>query len=391
MTVGLGTIVRPGQFLAPQPEPIKGLLLDAATETTDVAWQDTVALYESFNCVTAGSTAVLPCPANLLTAPVQSASSTATTGGTLAAGTYRAVITAINSRGETVASNEISQVTTGATSTVTWNWAAVTGATGYRVYVTNAGAGTETFLVQVGAVTTYVWTGTPAYSAGNAAPPTTNTAVVVVSKTFQSSAWQNAIKFAVYTGVVCKLVGFDVQNAEAELERVFNNRESIAVARALMQQRFIASGGNWSAATDITPAAGAVDPSVGLALLESHAAANYAGQATIHMPRTIGSLVTRNGQAELVGNTLISSLGSKIAADPGYEFPNNSPTNTAPAAGELWVYASGEVTVAASEVVQKSGLDLVETTDSNRFRILRERMYLATVDCYTAAVRVKVQ
>jgi hypothetical protein len=102
--------------------------------------------------------------------PVNAAFATATTGGTLAAGTYWYRVSAINSRGETIASTETSQVTTGSTSTVTVNWGAVTGATGYKVYGRTTGA--ELLIATVGAVTTYIDTGaiTP-----SGALPTANT------------------------------------------------------------------------------------------------------------------------------------------------------------------------------------------------------------------------
>ncbi|MBS0364901.1 MAG: hypothetical protein JSR67_03645 [Proteobacteria bacterium] len=107
-----------------------------------------------------------------LSAPAQNAPTTAATGGTLAAATYYFVITALNASGETVASNERSIATTGATSTVTLSWAAVTGATGYRVYRGTA-AGAESVYFAPGNVTTFTDTG----AAGTAgAPPATNTA-----------------------------------------------------------------------------------------------------------------------------------------------------------------------------------------------------------------------
>src|SRR5216110_773245 len=55
-----------------------------------------------------------------VTAPVIG-SSTATTGGTIAAGTYAIVVTAKTGFGETAVSNNPAQVTTGATSTITVN------------------------------------------------------------------------------------------------------------------------------------------------------------------------------------------------------------------------------------------------------------------------------
>lgn len=98
-----------------------------------------------------------------LSTPTNAAFSTATTGGTLAAGTYSYRVSALDGAGgETLASTATTQATTGSTSTVTVNWNAVTGATGYKVYGRTAGA--ELLIATVGATTTYTDTGsvTPA-------------------------------------------------------------------------------------------------------------------------------------------------------------------------------------------------------------------------------------
>jgi hypothetical protein len=110
-----------------------------------------------------------------LPAPVQSALATATTGGTITAGTYKYVVTAINAAGETVASNEQTIVTTGSTSTVTVTWGAVAGATGYKLYKTAAGGatGTELLYKTVGVVTSDVDT---APGSPSGAFPSQNTA-----------------------------------------------------------------------------------------------------------------------------------------------------------------------------------------------------------------------
>src|SRR5579871_1666182 len=77
-----------------------------------------------------------------ISAPTQTSPSTSTSGGTLAAATYYYKITALSLGGETTPSGEQSQVTTGSTSTVTVNWNAVTGATGYNIYRSTS-TGTE--------------------------------------------------------------------------------------------------------------------------------------------------------------------------------------------------------------------------------------------------------
>jgi hypothetical protein len=112
--------------------------------------------------------------------PVQAAATSSTTGGTLpATSAYKYVLTSTNAAGETTVSNEVTITTgAGATNSNTVNWAAVTGATGYKLYRTAAagGPGTELLLTAIagGATITYLDTGalTPA-----GAQPTVNTAL----------------------------------------------------------------------------------------------------------------------------------------------------------------------------------------------------------------------
>jgi hypothetical protein len=122
-----------------------------------------------------GAAGILGVAIEDLLEPTQSALSTSGSGGTITAGTYRYVVTAINANGETLASNEQTITTSGSTSTVTVTWSAVTGATGYKLYKTAAGGGTGTELLYktVGAVTTDTDT-SPGSPAG--AIPTSNTA-----------------------------------------------------------------------------------------------------------------------------------------------------------------------------------------------------------------------
>lgn len=377
------TVVIPKRLDAPPITSRSGELLDVATVHDGLDYLEAADLFESYNCLSTFTQATWPaCPPSTLAAPVQSASSTATSGGTLAAGTYRAKITAVNSRGETIGSNEQSQVTTGAVSTITWNWAAVTGATGYRVYVTAVGGATnsEVFLANVTAPTvTYVQTAP--VTAGGATPPTSNTANVTTTKTFGGPGWPDGIRFAVYGGVDCKSVGNSLEHEHSELERAFLANESVGVEQAIMAQLFTNP-----AATDITPAGGAVDPAVGLAILEGYASTHYAGVPTIHAPRTIGGLLWRSQVMVRVGNAFYSTQGSKVASGGGYQNPNNGPTGAAPAAGELWMYASGEVVVARGDLISQVAAD----QGNNSVIALVERAYVAGVDCFTAAIKVKV-
>jgi hypothetical protein len=132
--------------------------------STEAARRDFVERIGYFMPATTGGDAIVT--------PVNAAFSTATTGGSLVAATYWYRVAAINSRGRTIASTETSQVVPAGTSTntVTVNWGAVTGATGYGVYGRTTGA--EQLIADVGAVTTYVDTGSITPSG---ALPTANT------------------------------------------------------------------------------------------------------------------------------------------------------------------------------------------------------------------------
>ena len=116
---------------------------------------------------TEGAGAVLDPPAITLGA--------ASGGGAFAAGTYYWTVTAINSRGETIASNEVSATLTANQQQVI-NWGAVSGATGYKVYRGTVSGSENVLVTTVGAVTTYTDTG----SAGTSAtpPPVANSASI---------------------------------------------------------------------------------------------------------------------------------------------------------------------------------------------------------------------
>lgn len=373
-----GTIVRPEALVAPAITPLKGTLLGLATVIDDITMQvPEVGLYESYNCVTTDRRAQWPCPVEFLAPPVQAAAATATTGGTLPADTYFFKVTALNAQGETLVSNEQFVTTTGTTSTATVNWAAVTGATGYRIYATSGATNTETLLIQVGAVTTYVWTGTPAI--GVDAPPTVNSATDLLIKTFENPAWPTGDRFVVYAGAECKKFGGGGAAQLAALSAVFTARESFGVERGLIESTL-------QGATDLTPSGGAVDPIVGIGILEGDAATKYAGVPTIHLPRTLGALLVRDMGLVVDGEHYFTAQGSKVASGGGYVASNVSPAGVAAPDGELWIYASGEV------MVQRGKLKEVDTLDrgTNDNLDLVERIYITSVDCYKSAVRVKV-
>lgn len=101
-----------------------------------------------------------------MAAPVQAAPAASGSGSALTNTAYYYVVTALNAMGETVASNE-QTITPTAGQNVTVSWAAVTGATSYRIY-RGTGAGAEDhYFSSAAGTTSYVDTGT----AGTAGTP----------------------------------------------------------------------------------------------------------------------------------------------------------------------------------------------------------------------------
>lgn len=106
--------------------------------------------------------------------PAVPALATATTGGTVLAGTYQVIITYVNANGESIGSSSASITTTGSASTITvTSPAAFSNATQYNVYMTAANG--TTFTKQGSGTnigTNFVLSAPPG---AGAAPPTSNT------------------------------------------------------------------------------------------------------------------------------------------------------------------------------------------------------------------------
>lgn len=158
-----------------------------------------------------------------LTAPVATTPSAQVSGGTFTAGTYFYKVTAINALGESLPSNEVSQ-TVILNGTLTVGWAAVTGATGYKIYRgTSTGAENKQF--SVGAVTSFIDTGTAGASVSPPGANTTGTAYVAgqlvnfqevvyqakanftSATTFSAANWNSWDQFERYEPVITKHAG----------------------------------------------------------------------------------------------------------------------------------------------------------------------------------------
>lgn len=134
----------------------------------------------------------VPGPTGQLTPPAQPAPTTATTGGTVLAGTYQVILTYVNVNGETLGSVAASVITAGSTSTITIPSPVPNGtATGWYAYVTQAGGVLFTRQQAAGSPTpigtNLVLSAPPTNTGLN--PPTSNTSGATVFTDQQVQDW----------------------------------------------------------------------------------------------------------------------------------------------------------------------------------------------------------
>lgn len=231
----------------------------------------------------------------------------------------------------------------------------------------------------------------------------------------EQAAWIDGLKFAAYGVVLCKME--DAAVLEAGVETAFTASQSRMIEAALMESVFTANDpddepgdagylpGGWDAAVDITPAAFdgiGMEPRVALGLLESHSAANYVGKPIIHMPRVVFTVLDSFGAMEWDGAKLRTGLHTPVAAGGGYDLPNTGPDGTEAPAGTKWIYATGGIVLRKvslktismlniyAQQADPEGADYVEGIDPNDMIAMSEGVYLVAVDCYKAAVLVKL-
>lgn len=219
-------------------------------------------------------------------------------------------------------------------------------------------------------------------------------------KEFSTAPWVPGFSFAVYGGVQCSNVGLDVEDQQAEVRRAFAAAEGRGIERALLANRFVARADDydpgfngtavgWDAPTDLTPGA-AVPVGAALGLLEGHAAATYAGQPTLHVPRSVALVAFGLGLLVETGGKFYTKTGAKVVAGGGYD------GDGAPDGPEMDLYATGEVFIERSEQINVHAYVLpgdgsgARGLADNTSIALAERAYRAAVDCFVAKATASV-
>lgn len=280
-------------------------------------------------------------------------SSTATSGGTLVAATYGYKVSALGLYGEGLPSAEKTQVVPAGTSTntVTLTWAAVAGATGYRVYGRTSG-GPWGLLATVDEFT-LTWTDTGAGTPGAAAPTSSTSGTLAITRP-STVEWRS---YLVRVFEKCSLMSGLARDYADIARAIVEAGTPKAVEREFWDGRFTrADGGSnlyltKSGSTVVNPTPGtAVSFARGLRLLEQALADHgHGAPGFIHCrPETI------DDTSELLrrqGNVLLTLRDTVVVPGTGYSgLGPQGDSNEKPAVGKTWMYATGPVRYRATAV-----------------------------------------
>jgi hypothetical protein len=223
-------------------------------------------------------------------------------------------------------------------------------------------------------------------------------------KDFKVAGFVPGFEFGVHGGVQCSVIGLDQADQQSEVERVFAASEGKGVEMALLLNRFVdnPSGSDdpgipyaatWEAPVDLS--VDGMTLSAALAALTSYAAAVYAGQPTIHMPRGAALVAFGAGYLTERDGKFFTKTGAKVAAGGGYDDPDNVAWD-----GTMDLYATGEVYVERSKRLSfqeitmpgdgsGTGSDQNGLGDNTSIALV-ERMFRVGIDCFAAKATGRV-
>jgi len=125
---------------------------------------------------------------------------------------------------------------------------------------------------------------------------------------------------------------------------------------------------------------------IGLGMLEAAMRDCYPGVATIHMPIRLAAIAADHHLIESRGGVMYTTtVGSKVVIG---DYPGTGPDGTEPAAGQTWMYATGEVFYMREPTPHT--FTAVESLDRNvnTLSMIAERTYVIGWDCCLLAIAI---
>lgn len=185
--------------------------------------------------------------------------------------------------------------------------------------------------------------------------------------------------FTIYRGIESSL--FQMKENDALIRDAFISGESFGVEEGV--QASILNGNDTE---DLTPVAGTPVTNMrhAVGLLEQYAAENYGGLPIIHGNRFATALIPEL-QVDRGTWTLHTPNGTPVANGGGYR--TEGPGAVAIADGTAWLYITGNINIWRGNPTPVEGPAL----KANRSLTLMENTYVATADCFVAAILVGIE
>lgn len=144
--------------------------------------------------------------------------------------------------------------------------------------------------------------------------------------------------FQVHSGAQCKIVGITLEELRARALASLGAAEGPYVERRLWSDT---SPAIMSAGTEVV-AGTAKSLALAVGELEGWLYTDYASVGAIHLPRKLAAEAGRLNLVTAEGGTMRTKLGTPVVFG---DYPGTGPTGQAPAAGQLWIAATGDLTV----------------------------------------------
>lgn len=193
--------------------------------------------------------------------------------------------------------------------------------------------------------------------------------------------------FVVYGRAKCGVMaGATLEQARAKARANLLRGEAYTVERTFMEGTFGQSP-SLQDATDVSPAAGTLNPVGAMATLEAWLSETYLGVGVIHVPPAMVPYLCRYGLLERRGEQWVTcGLGTRVAIGAGYT-ANIGPDGTEAPAGEAWLYATGQVVIYRSDVMVSPDDQWGVNHRTNDVDVIAERVYALGYECSAVAVR----
>lgn len=193
------------------------------------------------------------------------------------------------------------------------------------------------------------------------------------------------LPFIVYSEIECSPVGMSDEQLQRYLFDRLSAGEQATVENVFSLQACGQAPGLSNNASVVTVTTGtAIDPVAALSRLEVQLASSYGLPGIIHVPIALGAYFAYLHLVQKQGNVWYTHVGNKVVFG---NYAGNSPAGAAPAAGEVWMYATGQVAIWRDSEVFTTDRAMTLTRTTNVVTAVMERTYVVGFDCVVAGAQ----